>query len=80
MLAEETNHITESRAAELLGLNLEKYREKKWEAVEAVEHFISTLPSPLTSLLEVMRDQPELLTPSDSSSNSSGGETKSTGA
>jgi len=61
MLAQEAGEISESKGAELLGLNLVDYREQKQRAIQAVETLVVRLPSPLVSLLDILREQPELL-------------------
>lgn len=58
MLAQERGEISESKAAELLGMNLMDYREKKEQAITAVLQLVSELPSPLTSLLEAIQAKP----------------------
>lgn len=60
MLAQEMGEISESKAAELLGMNIIKYREYKEQAVDAVKRFIQELPSPLTSLFDAVAHKPEL--------------------
>lgn len=57
MLAQQAGEISESKAAELLGMNIETYRDKKWTAIKAVMQLVNSLPSPLTSLLDIMRGQ-----------------------
>lgn len=59
MLAQEAGEISESKAAELLGVGLEEYRMVKWKAIEAVLRLINTLPSPFVSLMEVIKNKPE---------------------
>ena len=59
MLAQERGEMTESKGAELLGLNIEEYREAKQTAIDAVTQLINTLPSPLWSLVDVLRHQPD---------------------
>ena len=66
MLAQEAGEISESKGAELLGLNLVDYREQKQLAIQAVRTLVEILPSPLTSLVAVLREQPELLRKSPS--------------
>lgn len=56
MLAEAAGEIGESKAAELLGLNLEEYRQRRHDAIEAVLQLIENLPSPLVSIIQVMLD------------------------
>ena len=66
MLAQEAGEISESKGAELLGLNLVDYREQKQLAIQAVRTLVEILPSPLASLLDILREQPELLRKSPS--------------
>ena len=58
MLAEAAGEISESKAAELLGLNLEEYRQRRHDAIEAVLNLIENLPSPLVSIIQVVDHQP----------------------
>lgn len=55
MLAEAAGKIGESKAAELLGMNIEEYRARKDSAINAVMTLIETLPSPLVSLLDIVK-------------------------
>lgn len=59
MLTQESGEISESKAAELLGLNIEDYREKKYNAIKVVLYLIEHLPSPFVSIMEVIRENPE---------------------
>ena len=59
MLAQERGELTESKAAELLGLSLLDYRKQKEEAIEVVITLVNSLPSGLTSLLDILKDKPE---------------------
>lgn len=59
MLTQEAGEISESKAAELLGMNIEEYREKKQNAIEAVICLINALPSPFVSIMEVIKNKPE---------------------
>lgn len=59
MLAEAAGEIGESKAAELLGLNLEEYRQRRYDAIQAVLQLIENLPSPLVSIIQVVDRQPE---------------------
>jgi hypothetical protein len=61
MLAQESGEISESKGAELLGLSVVDYREKKQRAIQAVKTLVETLPSPLISLVDILKEQPELL-------------------
>lgn len=63
MLAEEADRISVSKAAELLGMTIDQYAMRKQAAIEVIETLVKSLPSPLTSLLDVMTEKPELLTP-----------------
>ncbi len=65
MLAHAHDIISEAKAAELLGLRIPDYRQKLDNALGAVTNLIESLPSPLTSLLDIMRDRPDLLTPKE---------------
>lgn len=58
MLAQEAGELSESNAAELLGLNLEEYRLAKHNAIQAVVALINDLPSPFVSLIEVVKHEP----------------------
>jgi hydroxyethylthiazole kinase-like sugar kinase family protein len=59
MLTQEAGEISESRAAELLGLNIETYRQKKQETVKAIVEMATSLPSPLILLLEGTKEKPK---------------------
>ena len=59
MLAEANGDISESKAAELLGMVVVEYRNRKYDAIDAVLHLINTLPSPLVSIVQAIKDQPE---------------------
>jgi hypothetical protein len=61
MLAQERGELSESRAAELLALSINDYREQKHAAVQAVARLVTDLPSPLKSLAEVIMKRPDLL-------------------
>jgi hypothetical protein len=54
MLTQERGEISEAKAAELLGLTIESYREKREQVIETVMQFVKTLPSGLTSLLDIL--------------------------
>lgn len=73
MLAQERGEISESKGAELLGMNALDYREHKENAIQAVMRLINELPSPLTSLVEAIAARPELFDQTSSASSSSGG-------
>ena len=62
MLCQQSGKIGESKAAELLGMRIECYREKKAEAVGAVMSLVESLPSPLTLLLDGTSGQPSCST------------------
>jgi predicted regulator of amino acid metabolism with ACT domain len=66
MLAQESGEISESKGAELLGLSVIEYRIKKQQAIQAVKTLVETLPSPLISLVDILRERPELLRKSPS--------------
>lgn len=72
MLAQEHGEISESKGAELLGMNLQDYREYKQTAIQAVMRLVTELPSPLTSLVEALTAKPELFESIVCASNSSG--------
>ena len=59
MLAQECGEISESKAAELLGIGIEECRFAKHNAVKAVVHLIENLPTPLLSLFEVIKKDPD---------------------
>lgn len=65
MMAQMAHEISESKAAELLGIGVPRYQEERQNAIEAVMEMIHKLPSPLISLLGIMKDRPDLLTPND---------------
>jgi hypothetical protein len=77
MLAQERGEISESKGAELLGMNIVDYRKHKENAIYAVMRLVSELPSPLTSLVEAIAARPELFETTASASSSSGKETPS---
>ena len=52
MLTQEAGEISEAKAAELIGVDIVTYREKKEQAVKAVLQMLDALPSPLNLLLE----------------------------
>jgi len=59
MLAEAAGEINESKAAELLGLTINEYRERRYDAIRAVRQLIENLPSPLVSIIQVVDHAPE---------------------
>ena len=59
MLTQEVGEITESKAAELIGLDIVSYREVKAKAVGAIMAMLEQLPSPLILLLEGTKAQPK---------------------
>lgn len=59
MLAQTSDEISESKAAELLGIGLEEYRRARHQAIRAVLELIENLPSPMVSLWEVIKNKPE---------------------
>ena len=61
MLTQERQEISESRAAELLGMSIEKYRDMKEQAIEAVMRLVIDIPSPLASVFDVLAKRPDLL-------------------
>jgi len=58
MLAEAAGEIGESKAAELLGMNVEEYRNRRYDAIHAVLQLIENLPSPLVSIIQIVDHQP----------------------
>lgn len=65
MLAQEAGEVSESKAAEMLDLDIVTYREKKQTAIAAIVKLVETLPSPLTLLMESTKDRPVSSTKSD---------------
>lgn len=59
MLTQEAGEITESKAAELLGIGIVEYREEKHKVIRAVIDFIDDLPSSFMSLWEVIKNKPD---------------------
>jgi hypothetical protein len=57
MLTQASGEITEAKAAELLGLSRLEYRAEKRKIVEAVQKLVTQLASPLSLLLDDMKDQ-----------------------
>jgi hypothetical protein len=64
MLAQEAGEISEAKAAELIGLDVATYRERKHQAIAAVMGMLAELPSPLILLLEGTKGLPKSLTKS----------------
>lgn len=62
MLAAETRKISEAKAAELLGVELEEYRRVRRQAIIAILELIEDSPSPIISLPKVIKDKPKILT------------------
>jgi hypothetical protein len=62
MLAQQAGEISESKAAELLNLDIESCRSQKNAAVKAIVELVEQLPSPLTLLLNAMMGQQSLST------------------
>lgn len=60
MLAQERGEISESKGAELLGMDIITFREHKEQAIQAVMRLVNELPSPLVSLVEAITEKPEL--------------------
>lgn len=58
MLAQEVGAMSEAKACELLGMPVLKYRNEKIDAIAAIEDLLDELPSPLTLLLEGIKDKP----------------------
>jgi len=52
IITQMADEISEAKAAELLGMNIETYRETKAGIVAAIMGMIEALPSPLILLLE----------------------------
>ena len=59
MLAEAAGEIGESKAAELLGMSIVEYRNRRYDAIQAVLQLIENLPSPLVSIIQAVDRQPE---------------------
>ncbi len=59
MLAEAAGEISESKAAELLGMSIVEYRNRRYDAIQAVLQLIENLPSPLVSIIQIVDHQPE---------------------
>lgn len=57
MLTQESGEISEAKAAELLGMTIENYRNRKQHAIATIMQLVTTLPSGLTSLVDILRDQ-----------------------
>ena len=55
ILTQMEGEISESRAAELLGMDIVSLREMRIKTVQAVLRLLEELPSPLTLLLESMK-------------------------
>lgn len=64
LLTLEAGEISESKAAELLGLPIERIRDVRWQAIQAVLSMVTQLPSPLNLLLESTLAKQKSLTPS----------------
>lgn len=60
MLTQEMGEISEAKACELLGMNIEKYRETKGQIAQGVLMMLDRLPSPLILLLETIPGKPGL--------------------
>ena len=58
MLAQEAGEISEAKAAELIGVDLVTYRERKQQAIQAILDMVRSLPSPLILLLEGTKGKP----------------------
>jgi hypothetical protein len=54
--------ISEAKAGEFLGMRIEDYRCLKGKIVVSVTNLLDSLPSPLTLLLEGMKEKQELST------------------
>lgn len=76
MLAQEREEISESKGAELLGMSLLDYRAQKQIATQAVIQLVTDLPSPLTSLVDILKETPEWFESTACASNSNGTETQ----
>ena len=72
MLVQERGEISESKAAEMLGMTIENYRDKRETAINIVMQLVTTLPSGLTSLVDILKERPELFEKTSSASSSSG--------
>ena len=51
MLAQELGVMSESKACELLGCNIEEYREHKYKIVEAVQKLLEDMPCDIMFIL-----------------------------
>ena len=60
MLAEAAGEISENKAAELLGMSIVEYRNRRYDAIQAVMGLIYNLPSPTASLMDAIKQKPEL--------------------
>lgn len=74
MLADERGHLSEAKGAELLGVPIDDYRKAKENAIAVVLRLVSELQSPLTSVVDILREKPELFDKILSPSSSSGTE------
>lgn len=52
MLTQQAGEISESKACEMLGMNIEEYRDFKQAAITATMTFIEKLPCPLIALVK----------------------------
>jgi hypothetical protein len=57
IVAQLMGEISEAKAAELVGKNIEDYRWLKTRIARSLMDFLQSLPSPLTSLLELIEDR-----------------------
>jgi hypothetical protein len=57
MLAEQAGEITEMAAVQLLGLKVTQYRKEKRKAINVVSKLATLSTSPLSLLLESMKDR-----------------------
>lgn len=51
MLAQELGVMSESKACELLGCNIEEYREHKYKIIETVQKLLEDMPSDIRFIL-----------------------------
>ena len=58
MVAQLMGEISESKASELVGMNIESYRSLKAAIARSVLRLLEELPSPLTLLLDATREKP----------------------
>ncbi len=65
MLTQQAEEISEAKAAELIGVNIETYRQQKAQTIDAIMKMVKSLPSPLILLLEGTKAQQKSSLPSE---------------